>query len=340
MEMARRRLVGSVVLALIVSLALSGCGGGGSPSQPAAQPSAPKLNYPTKPVEFVVPYAPGGGSDNMARMVNAIIESEKLVGQAVTVVNKDGGSGGVGLVYTAGKKGDTHTIMTAIDSVVITPIVNKIPASWKNLTPIAVLAIDEQMLVVGADSPYKKIEDLLKFAKENPGKLKIGGTGTGAEDTIMAAMVEKATGAKFTYIPFNSGGQVMTNLLGGHVDVAVANPNEAISQITGKKAIPLAVTGTKRLDALNDTPTFKEKGFDVNINMFRGVMAPADMPADVVKYWEDVFRKVTQSEKWKKDYVEKQLLSPNFVGSTDFKKLLEERQVFYEKTLKDLGLAK
>lgn len=322
-----RLAVGAVLTAL--SLVLSAC------------VSVNSSKYPTSPVEFVVPFNAGGGSDNMARMIHSIMEQNKLVEQPVNVANKGGGAGAVGHAYVAAKQKDTHTIMTINDSIISVPLqANYTGPTYKDLTILAIMGRDDFLVVVPANSPYKTIEELVAFAKANPGKLKLSTAAAAGEDHVFGGLVEKASGAKFTYVHANGGAEAMQMVVGGHVDIAVPNPSEALAQLEGKLVRALAVGSAQRLGILKDVPTLKEKGINVDFQMLRGIAAPAGMPANVVKYWEGVLKGVTDSDKWKNDYIKKNGLTPAFAIGQDALKVVTDVDALYRKSLKDLGVIK
>src|ERR1700741_379365 len=160
---------------------------------------------PTKPVEFVVPAGTGGGADQMARLIAGIAEKHKLSPRPLIVINKSGGAGAEGFLDVKGKKGEAHTIVITLSNLFTTPLHTGIPFSWRDLTPVARLALDEFILWVNAETPYKPAKEYLAAAKEQAGKpsqMKMGGTGSAQEDQILTIQVEQAlAGAKFTYVP-------------------------------------------------------------------------------------------------------------------------------------------
>lgn len=321
----------AVIAGVVIAATIAGCGGASSGAG----------KYPSGPVEFVVPFKPGGGSDNMARMITSIFEQEKLVSQPVSIVNKDGGAGAVGMNYAAAKKADTHTLLTTIDAAVSVPLQPDYKGmTIKDLTVIATLAMDDFLVVVPANSPHKTIEELIAFAKANPGKLKLATASAGGEDHVFGSMIEKATGAKFTYVHTKGGSEAMQEVVGSHVDIAVPNPSETLSQLEGKLVRALAVGSAKRLEILKDIPTLKEKSINVEFQMFRAVSMPAGVPQDVVKYWENVFKKATETERWKKDYLMKFGLTPNFKTGKDALDIVMKTEANYRTALKDLGIIK
>ncbi len=301
-----------------------------------------KTDFPSRPIEFVVPFAPGGGSDNMARMISAINDKEKILPQPLVVVNKPGGSGSVGMSYVQTKAGDPYVIMTGVSQVVTVPMItgSKDVLHWSKLTPIALLALDDFMLVVRYDSPYQSVKELINAAKAAPGTVKAGGTEVGSEDSIATDLLQQKSGVKFNYIPFKSGGEVMTALLGGHVDVAWANPNEALAQMEAKKVRVLAVANRKRLPGAPNIPTLKENGYDVHWQMLRGIFAPGGIKDEERKVLEKAIKKLTETQTWKKDYIEVNMLTPQYMDSNGFTKFLKEKEEEYTTVLKNLGILK
>src|SRR5215212_1345412 len=160
---------------------------------------------PTRPVEFIVPAGTGGGADQMARTIQGIVTKHKLMKQSMVVINKSGGAGGEGFLDVKNAKGNPHKLVITLSNLFTTPLGTGIPFSWKDLTPVAMMALDEFVLWVPADAPYKTAQDYITAVKAAPGTMKMGGTGSKQEDQIITVAIEKATGAKFTYIPYKGG---------------------------------------------------------------------------------------------------------------------------------------
>src|ERR1700741_1356114 len=169
---------------------------------------------PTRPVEFIVPAGTGGGADQMARVIQGIVTKHNLMKQSMVVINKAGGAGGEGFLDVKSWKANPHKLVITLSNLSTTPLGTGIPFNWKDLTPVAMMALDEFVLWVNAETPYKTAQDYLGAAKKEPGKFKMGGTGSKQEDQIITVAIEKATGAKFTYIPFRGGGEVAVQLVG------------------------------------------------------------------------------------------------------------------------------
>lgn len=274
---------------------------------------------PSRPVQYIIPWAAGGGSDIIARQVVAIIESDKLSPVPFVVENRVGGNAMVALNYVMGKKGDPHTLMFATWTNLAVPLMEKIPYSLKDVTPIARYLLDEQMIWVPWNSPYKSLKDLVAAAKKAPNSIKICGASIGSEDHMVDALFQSVAGIKLNYIVFRGGAEAVLALLGGHVDAAWLNPSEAVDHYAVKKMRPLGVTSQARLTSgMTDVPTFKEQGFDVVFdNHFRGVTAPPGLPAEAAAYYVDLMKRVTQTAKWDK-YIKDTMVTPAFLGGKEF----------------------
>ena len=233
----------------------------------------------------MAPFAPGGGSDVLARSIASIIEGEKLCPVPLLVVNKAGGSGLVGTTAVAQQKGDPHVLLTFIPGQAQAALVaGKGAPTFRELTLICGLALDEQLIVVKADSPFKTIRDIIAEAKKRPGELTIGGTGAGQDDQICQRLFERSAGIRFRYVPFKSGGECITALLGGHVDMIWANPPEFVPQWEAKMVRPVAVAKTTRMSEFPDVPTLKEIGHEVTYFFYRGIAAAQDIPSEEVPF--------------------------------------------------------
>jgi len=303
----------------------------------AVSPLTLAQKYPSKTVEVVVPYAPGGGTDNLMRTITGIIDENKWSPQPFNVVNRAGGSGAIGFNYLINKKGDHHVIAGATPMIVSGKIEGRLPGNHRDaMTVLMIVAIDELMLSVRNESPFKTIDDFVKAAKAKPGGLTVGGTATLTEDHIFTYLFEKAAGIQVKYVPFNSGGEVTAALMGGHIDAAVENPNEIVSQIEAGKAKNLAVAAQKRLKDAPDVPTFAERGYKFYWEQMRGVVGPANMSPEAVKWWQDTLKKVVATDKWQKDYIKRNLLTPTDWTGEQALKYLDSLNTKYAEAIKGL----
>jgi len=271
----------------------------------------------------------------------SVIQGANLNPTPLIVVNQPGGSSTVGTTAVAQSPGNEHMLVTFISGQVAAPLgAGKGAATYRDLTLIAGLAIDEQLIVVKADSPFKSIEDVVAAAKQRPGAVTIGGTATGQEDQMCNRIFEQAAGIKLRYIPYNSGGEVITSLLGGHTELSWANPGEFFSQWEAKLVRPLIIARETRLSKFSDVPTFKERGLDVTFRMFRGVAAPAGISPAVAAYYENVMKRVAESPGWKEKYLEQYMLSPSWMGSKEFSTFVAQSEQQFKTLLIELGLVK
>ncbi len=296
---------------------------------------------PSKPIEFVAPFAPGGGSDVLARSIASIIEGEKLCPVPLLVVNKAGGSGLVGTTSVVAQRGNPHVLLTFIPGQAQAALVaGKGAPTFRELTPICNLALDEQLIVVKTDSPLKTIRDVIAEAKKRPGELTIGGTGAGQDDQICQSLFERSAGIKLRYVPFKSGGECITALLGGHVNMIWANPPEFVPQWEAKMVRPVAVAKATRMTDFPDVPTLKEIGHDVTYFFYRGITAALDIPPEAAAFYENMFKRMADSSAWKENYLKKYSLSPSWMGSKEFAKVVAQNEEESKEILKDLGLLK
>jgi len=297
---------------------------------------------PTKPIEFVIPAGSGGGADQMARLVAGIAEKHKLSPRPIIVVNKSGGAGAEGFLYVKGKKGDAHTLIITLSNLFTTPLHTGVPFSWKDLTPIARLALDEFILWVNAETPYKTAKEYIAAVKEKGGTMKMGGTGSAQEDQIITLLLEQSQGAKFIYVPFKGGGEVCVNLVGKHVDSTVNNPIECVSHWKAGRVRPLAVFDTARIPVgeWKDVPTVKEAlGADIHYLMLRGIFGAPAMPKEAVEWYQGFLKKVTETPEWKK-YMEDGALKPAFATGPEYVKWVEENEQLHKELMAKGGLLK
>ncbi|MGZ8156936.1 MAG: tripartite tricarboxylate transporter substrate binding protein [Burkholderiales bacterium] len=305
-----------------------------------AVPNIPASSWkPEKPIEFVVQSAAGGGSDIFARTIAKSLADAKIVTVPINVVNKPGGSGAIAYSYLNQKKGDPYVIATATGSYITTPIQGHSPVSYKSFTNNAILAVEDYVGVVRAESPYKSLKDLIAAAKQKPNSIRVGGTGPAGSDAIIRHRLEKAAGVKLNYIVFLSGGEVNAALLGGNVDFASPNPSEATQLVKAGRLRPLAVFSPERVDTMKDVPTAKEQGINVELDQFRGVVSAGGITKDQALFWQNAMVRLAQSPGFKK-YVEENGLRPLLKVGDEADKYLAEQTEFYREILSELGQIK
>jgi putative tricarboxylic transport membrane protein len=301
---------------------------------------------PTKSVEFIVPAGTGGGADQMARFLQGVVVKNNLMKQPMVVINKAGGAGAEGFLDVKDSKGDPHKIIITLSNLFTTPLATGVPFNWKDLTPVAMLALDNFVLWVNAETPYKTAKEYVDAAKAaGPGKFKMGGTGSKQEDQIITVAIEKATGTKFTYIPYKGGGDVAVQLTGKHVDSSVNNPIEAVAQWRGGKLRPLCVFDSARMPyktkitdtmSWNDIPTCKEAGVPMEYTMLRGIFMPAGVSADQVAFYVNLFKKVRETPEWK-EFMEKGAFNQEFMVGADYAKWVGAAEQTHQGLMKEAG---
>ena len=283
---------------------------------------------PTRPVEFIIPAGTGGGADVMARFISPLVSKYKFSPTPFIVINKSGGAGGEGFLYVKGKAKDPHTIIITLDNLFTTPLSTGLPFNWRDMTPVARLALDYFVLWVNEESPYKTAKEYMDAVKKEPGKFMMGGTGTAQEDQIITVLMEQAFGVKFGYVPFKGGGTVAVELVGKHINSSVNNPAEAVSHWKAKRLRALAAIDHERIKLpLWDTiPTMKESaGVDLSYLMLRGIFAAPGITKEQQEYYVNVMKKVTETPEWTK-YISDMGLKGGFLTGPDYVKWLEEKE--------------
>jgi len=301
---------------------------------------------PTKPVEFVIPAGTGGGADQMARLMQGIVVKHKLMKEPLIVVNKSGGAGAEGFLAVKEAKADPHKIIITLSNLFTTPLATGVPFNWKEMTPVAMLALDQFVLWTNADEPYKTAKEYITAVKAaGPSKFKMAGTGSKQEDQIITVALEKATGTKFIYVPFKGGGEVAVQLVGGHVNSTVNNPIEAVAQWRAGKLRALCVFDDERMpfkakvtdtQSWNDIPTCKESGVPTDYTMLRGIfMAPGVTP-DQQAFYVGLLNKIRATPEWA-EYMEKGAFNPSFMTGAAFTKWLEAAEANHRTLMTEAG---
>jgi tripartite-type tricarboxylate transporter receptor subunit TctC len=301
---------------------------------------------PTKPVEFVIPAGTGGGADQMARFIQGMVTKHNLMKQPMVVVNKSGGAGGEGFLYVKEHKGDPHKIIITLSNLFTTPLATGIPFNWKELTPVSMLALDEFVLWVNAEAPYKNAKEYLDAVKAGgDNQFKMAGTGSKQEDQIITAALDKFTGKKFIYVPFKGGGDVAVQLVGGHVNSSVNNPIEAVAHWRAGKLRPLCVFDNKRMpykgkvtDTMSwgDIPTCMESGVKVDYLMLRGIFMPGGVSQDQVNYYINLFKQVRALPEWK-EFMEKGAFNQSFMTGKEYASWVGKAEDTHKTLMKDAG---
>ena len=288
---------------------------------------------PTREVEFVIPFAVGGGADLMARIIHKIITEEKLVPVSVALVNRPGGGGAVGIGYVAAsRKADPHTLILVNGSTQITPILNPSARTLSEVQPVMNMMLDDFVFFVKGDAPWKTAADFVKDAKAKPPKTFAFATG-GTTDVMAVTVLSKATGTELNTVNFNSGGEALTALLGGHVHAVVSNPLEMMGHLKSGAVRAIGVFRDNRFAELPDVSTMKEQGIEVPaFQMWRGVAIPKGAPEPAARYWEGVMQKVAASPQFKA-YLRDNVASEAPIPGQAFEKFLADQERLYRDLL-------
>jgi putative tricarboxylic transport membrane protein len=299
---------------------------------------------PEKPVEIVIGTTPGGPQDRTGRLIQKILQDQKLVATPVNVVNKPGGGGVIGLNYLGQHGGDAHYMLVNSVTLFTNQITGRTPLSYTDFTPLAVIGAEYVGVAVLADSPIRTGRDLAERLRKDPASMSVSiGTAFGNATHISYALAMKAAGVdirKLKTVVFNSGGDAMTALLGGHVDAMASAPSTLLQHIKAGKVRMLAVVAPKRLSGdFAGIPTWKELGVDVTFELWRGLTGPKGMSRAQVEFWDDALGKMARTEEWKKQLA---LFNMEDVyrNSTETARYWKAEHEEVKGVLTELGLAK
>jgi putative tricarboxylic transport membrane protein len=316
-------------LALSIVLVLAACSSEGSSGK----------EFPSKNIEFVAPASPGGGYDATSRAIQKILTDEKLVDQNITVVNKPGGNGEVGWKYLQPK--DAHSLAINSSLIVTNKILGTSDMTYEDLTPLAILTTEWIAYAVPNDSPFKDAQAFMEQLKEDPASLKIAvAPGLGNNDHLSFVEAAKTYGVdvtKLNFLVYDGGGDVVTALLGGHVDFGISSLSEFKDQHDADKFRIVAVSSEERIEELEDVPTWKEQGVDMVFPHWRGIVGPADMTDEEIAYWDEVIGKLVGTDAWL-TLLKNNEWEPYYKDSKETIEFLKEQTSKYEGLIKDSGL--
>jgi putative tricarboxylic transport membrane protein len=298
---------------------------------------------PTRPVELVIGVSPGGGIDRTARTVQRIVQEQHSLEVPLNVINKPGGGGTIALNYLNQHAGDGHYILITATSLLTNHIIGRTPVSYRDFTPIAMLYDEYLGFAVKADSPIKTGRDLLERLKK-PEELPIGiATSAGNTNHIGAALLAKAVGVeakRLKVVVFGSGGESMTALLGGHVELVVTPSANLIGPMQNGGLRIVGVAAPSRIPgALASIPTWTEQGVDAVVANWRPVLGAKGLPPAQIAYWEEVLSKLVASDAWKANIARTGGV-PHFMRSRELGKFFEAEDARFRTILTELGLAK
>lgn len=320
----------SLVLGILAALALAAIAVPGG-SQPR--------DFPTRPITFVVGFAPGGGADVFAR---ALADAAKTaLPHAIAVENRPGAGGTAAAAYASGRPADGHTVLFAhAGSSIITPIITNQPQlKWDAFEPVARIHAEEEWLFVHPDAPWKSIDQLAAHAKANPKQVRVAGSAIGGIDSFVVLSWEQAAGIDVEYIPHEGGGPATLAFLGKNAEVLVGNVSEVFQHVEAKKMVPIAVASEKRSPIFPEAPTLKEKGWDVVMVQWRSVLAPKGTPAPRVAALAEAFQKALAADSWKMFNRNAKAVDA-YLGPADFRQFLTGEEARFAKIIDQLGLRK
>lgn len=299
---------------------------------------------PDKPVEIIIGTSPGGPQDHMGRILQKVLQDNRWVEVPLSVINKPGGGGAVGLAYLNQHAGDGRYVMINAPTMLTNHITGKTPFGYADFTPIAVLGIEYEAVVVRAESPLKSGTDLVERLKKDPGSLSIAvGTSLGNAAHVAFALAMKTAGVeikKLKTVVFNSVGEGSTALLGGHIDVSSSPPSVLLPLIQTGKLRVLAIAAPQRARGeLANAPTWKEQGVNATHEVWRGLAGPKGMTRSQIAFWDDVLGKAVKTDEWRKD-LEQGQVENIYRDSAQTGKYWRAQYEEMRAILSDLGLAK
>jgi tripartite-type tricarboxylate transporter receptor subunit TctC len=292
--------------------------------------------YPDKPVRYIIPFAPGGESDIAARFQQAVWR--KKFGQELIVESKPGAGGALAWTQLNTFPGDGYTLMgTNLPHIVLQPLEGNVQYKTEDITTVHFFQYTPDGIVVRNESPFKTYQDFIAAAKANPGKLNMAGSGTNSANHAANERLNHAAGVKITYVAFKGTGDLLSSLLGGHVDGAMSYSSLALAQ-KGKVRL-LAVATPQRLAYFPDTPTFRELGIDWVDGAYRGIGVPKSTPEDLRKRISDIVSEINRDADFRRQMTEQgmELVDITYDKMAAF---VEERKKAYMQVAKLMGLAK
>ncbi|WP_290447253.1 tripartite tricarboxylate transporter substrate binding protein [Pseudomonas sp. 21LCFQ010] len=288
---------------------------------------------PQKNVEIVVAGGPGGGTDQLGRVIQSAITQHKLLDVNTVVLNKGGGNGAEAFLEMKLANRDAHKLVIGTNNIYLLPLVAKLGYQWTDLTPVAAVAEDDFILWTYQDSPWKDAAAFKAALAQDPAKMRIGGSQSKDVDQTLTLLLGQQTNTRLTYIPFKSGSEASTQLAGKHIAANFNNPAESVSQWRGGQVVPLCVFSQQRMSYTQkvtdtqswaDVPTCKEQGLGIDQYRFpRTVFLPGGVSDEQREFYVELLRKVSQTPEFK-TYVERSALAPTFLAGQQLVSYIEK----------------
>jgi len=296
--------------------------------------------YPTRPIEVTVHTSAGSGGDIVSRATAEIVRREKLLPQPLQVVNRVGGSGALAFNYFKTRRGDPYSVLSVTGTILSMAYRPDMNIGLENYTPIALMTIDPQTIMVPANSPYKTVRELMEAARKAPDTLVAATTSVTGTGRMVVWLLEKAVpGVKFRFVTFKGGSDAVTSTAGGHTTFTTENLSEGGGFVEAKTLRVLAVASDRRLPQAPDVPTLIEAGYPVTAGTIRGFTFTAGVPKEAVTTMEAALEQVHKSAAWK-EIVKRNIYQDVFMGSAEFTKFLTVRMEEYRGYYDAIGLAK
>ncbi|MDI3381238.1 Bug family tripartite tricarboxylate transporter substrate binding protein [Xenophilus aerolatus] len=298
-------------------------------------PAAAQSDFPNKPIELVVPYQPGGGTDALARAFADA--SRKFISQSIVVVNKPGAGGAIGWQEVINSRPDGYRLAVLTVELLTLPHLGLAKFKYDDFQPIAQLNADPAAITVKAESPWNTIEEFLADAKKKPESMRVGNSGNGSIWHLAAAALEDKTGTKFNHIPFQGAAPAVLALMGGHIEAVAVSPAEVTTYVQAGKLKTLMVMADKRVKGFEQVPTAKEKGIDLSIGTWRGLGAPKNTPPEVMAKLRDLAAR-TAAEPAMHEVMDKQNLGYVYTDGAAFKETLAKDDAYFKGLITKLNL--
>jgi putative tricarboxylic transport membrane protein len=298
--------------------------------------------FPSRNIEIVVPWGVGGGPSQIAEKVRAIANKEHLSPRPVAITHKPGASGLVGTALVADQRGNPHVFMPGGGALLAQAVMGETPVHpLRDLTPLALSAVDASLLVVAADSPYRNIGEIVTQLKKTPKSVTLASAGGGASswDGVVATVFGAIAGVEFNVIPFAGGAEVQAAVLGRQIDVGSRALSNAEALIAAGQLRALVVFDAARNPKLPGVPTMRELGYDVTLNLSRGWFAPAGLKPEAVQWYADFFRRIDADATWQK-YVEQTGLQRRYLGPVEWAAFIDNSMKTIATLYRKVGILK
>jgi len=298
--------------------------------------------FPSRSIDVLVPWGVGGGPSQISDMVRTIANRERMTSRPLTISHKPGASGLVGTALVADQRGNPYVFMPGGGALLAQAVMGETPVHpLRDLTPLALSAVDSSVIIAAADAPYKTLAEVVAQLKKSPKSVTLAGAGGGATswDSVVATVFGAVAGVEFNQIPFAGGAEVQAAVLGRQVDLGGRALSNAEALISGGQLKALAVLDAERNPKLPNVPTMRELGYDVVLNLSRGWFAPAGLKKEEVQWYADFFRRISQDATWKK-YIDQSGLQNHYLGPAEWAAFIDSSMKTIERLYRKVGILK